>query len=567
MGVHKRKRARGGYVYEIKFEFEGAPVTETVGRDERAANRLLSQRKRQIAAGAYARPGKCSASSSVFDFAAEWSEKRKGANKMTEAQLMRDHILPKVQGLRIKDVTPDVAVTLIEELTAASGTISLKTARNAYGVFRTMIKAAAKRFKLDDPCEDVPRDTWPTDKEMGERGRKAREAYPREDAVRLMTDEQLSPGLLVLDALWFFTAGRQGEVCGLTFRQWVRDSVPLGSLAIDWQYDRKPLKGERRGEEAKPRKVPVHPVLASILEWWWSEGFALTYLRSPTLDDFIVPKLAAGRWNKVRTLGSKSQCHTRSSSYKLFTRGCATIGVKNRTLHATRHTWITAARRGLAKATLMPALEQITHNAKGTVIDQYTHWEWEPLCEVVMGVSYVPAAPATQPVDGRTSPPAAPVCDGLNDDAGGGSSVGFRVASSGSHGIIEENSGGAGNRTSPTFHVLSREHANTRPEPTSEYPPNSRQFAHADASLNPQHGTIASAAQNYLVAGSGGAECSHLALQLAAAVMSAPVVQMAMAVLAGGPFVYSRAAELASLILAPAAPELGAHRLSGEGGK
>lgn len=557
-GVHKRKRAGGSYVYEIVFDFEGKPVTETVGKDERFAARLLNQRRRQVAAGSYARPGKCTGSSTIRDYTAQWFEKRENGNKMTDAQLMRDHILPKVEGLRLKDVTVETAITLIKSLVADDQTISLKTARNAYGVFRTMMKQVAERFRLIpyDPCTGVPLDTWPTDAEMGDRGKQDREAYPRDEAWRLMTDERLAPGVRILIAIWFFTATREGEGCGLTWRQWTRDAAPLGSLAIDWQYDHKPLKGERRGAREKPRKVPVHPVLAEMLTWWWEEGFALTYLRAPMLDDFIVPKLAAGRWNKVRTLGGKSQCHTKSSAGKLFVRACAAIGVTNRTLHGTRHTWVTGARRALARDTLMPALDVITHNPKGKIIDQYTHWEWEPLCEVVLGVSYAPAAPAAPPVGAPLPPPMAPISvsvfDGLNEVTGQGSRVGFHVASAASSGMIDKFGGGAGNRTRPTNPECSRKAVDFRVEHPSGDPSNSREFMHVDVSANPQHGDAASAARNYLVAGSDGEPCAHLALQLAAAVMSSPVVRLAITVLGGGPHTCSRATELASLVLAPA---------------
>ncbi len=30
------------------------------------------------------------------------------------------------------------------------------------------------------------------------------------------------------------------------------------------------------------------------------------------------------------------------------------------------------------------------HNAKGAVIDRYTHWDWKPLCDAVACLSYSP---------------------------------------------------------------------------------------------------------------------------------------------------------------------------------
>lgn len=31
-------------------------------------------------------------------------------------------------------------------------------------------------------------------------------------------------------------------------------------------------------------------------------------------------------------------------------------------------------------------LLSITHNAAGTIVDHYTHWDWGPLCEAVLAI-------------------------------------------------------------------------------------------------------------------------------------------------------------------------------------
>jgi hypothetical protein len=63
-------------------------------------------------------------------------------------------------------------------------------------------------------------------------------------------------------------------------------------------------------------------------------------------------------------------------------------------LHSTRHTFITLARRGGARAEV---IERITHNAAGSIVDQYTHWDWAPLCEAVLfldqNLDYTPFLP------------------------------------------------------------------------------------------------------------------------------------------------------------------------------
>jgi hypothetical protein len=60
--------------------------------------------------------------------------------------------------------------------------------------------------------------------------------------------------------------------------------------------------------------------------------------------------------------------------------------------HSTRHTFITWARRGGARADV---LEVVTHNAAGRMIDQYTHWDWAPLCDAVACLDYLGNVPTT----------------------------------------------------------------------------------------------------------------------------------------------------------------------------
>ncbi len=73
--------------------------------------------------------------------------------------------------------------------------------------------------------------------------------------------------------------------------------------------------------------------------------------------------------------------HTKKTGANLWARACREAGVESQTLHATRHTFITLARRGGARTEVV---EQITHNSSGTIVDHYTHWE--PLCQAVLAI-------------------------------------------------------------------------------------------------------------------------------------------------------------------------------------
>lgn len=58
----------------------------------------------------------------------------------------------------------------------------------------------------------------------------------------------------------------------------------------------------------------------------------------------------------------------------------------------------------------MEVVERITHNAAGTIVDHYTHWDWEPLCQAVLAVGLRgPAAPAAPSAPPAPAAPPAPV--------------------------------------------------------------------------------------------------------------------------------------------------------------
>jgi hypothetical protein len=121
---------------------------------------------------------------------------------------------------------------------------------------------------------------------------------------------------------------------------------------------------------------PHPPVLAEKLGWWWREGFEPTNCRKPEPGDFVIPRRENGRVDKLVN-------HTKKTGAHLWARACREAGVESLTLHSTRHTFITLARRGRARAEVV---ERITHNAAGTIVDHYTHRDWQPLRQAVLAV-------------------------------------------------------------------------------------------------------------------------------------------------------------------------------------
>jgi len=362
MGVFGRKRRNGTVAYYATFVHAGQQVQEYAGTDKRGAQILERQRKREVAAGTYSREHR-SGSVGFSAFAESWIEKRTNATASDDAQRIRDYGVEFFGDRKLCSID---RAELYRFAQALKGTQKQKTAKNIWGVTRTLFRDAHLQGLIAaDPCV-LPRGFW------GRAVAAERPPYSGVEALALMSHSAIRPDFRVWLALAFYTGMREGEVCGRRFRDWEPGAQPLGALVVSSQYFDEPLKTKR------PRRVPVHAELHDILKSWKEDGFEFVFGRPPTEDDWIVP----------RRRGS-DRPHTRSSAYKAFQEACTLANVKAHTLHATRHTFITWARRGGARGEV---LEVVTHNAAGKMIDQYTHWDWAPLCEAVACLRYGPAA-------------------------------------------------------------------------------------------------------------------------------------------------------------------------------
>jgi integrase len=383
MAVVPRKR-KNGIVYFVANRCNGRVQFERVGPDKREATRRDAAMKKEIAAGTYV--GKPTGATTVGAFAAEWFANRRNRSVETEEAWWDNHVIGRAKWfteMKMEDVRPAHVLRLITFLrkpyvSAANQTrgrevmLSEKSIFNIIGVLSTMFRDGRIAGLMTVNACELPRGT------LNKRTKKRR-PYSAEVVRMLTTDERILPAERMFLTLLFYTGTREGEACGLRWRDWDRKPEPLGSLLVEKQYEGALLKTEKDNLGEATRVVPVHPFLEAALDMWWREGFEHVYCRKPTPDDFVVPCRArhrSGAPYKERFLAH----HTRSSAYKLFRRTLAVVGVENQALHATRNTFISLARRAGARADV---LERVTHNASGDVIDVYTDFDWAPLCEAV----------------------------------------------------------------------------------------------------------------------------------------------------------------------------------------
>jgi integrase len=366
--MFSRKRAGGKIVHYASFMYQGVQRTELVGTDKREAERVEAQRKREIREGTYT-PGQRTGAISAAEYSKSWGSARKNRTANDDRQRLRDyfvrHVGPKIRMHEFGEPEALRFVRWLAEL-VAKGEIAARTGRHIRGVVRTMFRdAKLEGVVAVDPLAGLPRKLLPKPP------RRARNVYTCEEVARLLHDERIPLTSRALVALMLYMGVREGEACGRRWRDWDRGVTPLGSMNVATQYNDEPLKTDNA------RKVPVHPDLARLLASWWDGGFELTFRRRPTPDDFIVPN------RHPRTDGGGA--HTKSSAYKAMGRACEVAEVRFEGCHLTRHTMITWARRGGARSDV---LERVTHNAAGAIIDQYTHFDWAPLCEAVACLDY-----------------------------------------------------------------------------------------------------------------------------------------------------------------------------------
>jgi integrase len=367
MPVLKRK-AKKGFVYWIAFKWKGKRRFERSGTEARAARSLLAQRRQEVRDGTY-NPAAASEATTVGQWVETWLDRRTTRNAENEVAQVRRHAMSREWftslAMRAVDV-PDakrLVMEIKESVSAKTGRqVSWKTVGNIHGTLRTAFRDALELRVVDRNPFILPRKTIHRRK-----GAVTRTPYTKSEIETLCEDERIPVRQRVWNAIAFFTGMREGEVCGRTWADWEPDAKPYGAIHVHSQYDGQVLKTATDvGEHA--RAVPVHPFLADVLTGWRDVGFELFFGRPPLPTDPIVPALDGSHY-------------TRWALYNAWRRALALVGVANRSVHSTRHTFVTLCRRGGAPADVV---ERITHNAMGKTIDIYTHLDWAPLCRAVL---------------------------------------------------------------------------------------------------------------------------------------------------------------------------------------
>ncbi len=152
---------------------------------------------------------------------------------------------------------------------------------------------------------------------------------------------------------------------------------PLGRLLVSSSWSTS-LRKEKAPKTEQPRSVPVHPVLAIILDQWKRKGWRVMMSATPTPDDLIVPSRRGVHRSRHHSLGK-------------FRGDLDQVGLRRRRQHDLRRTFISLARADGARKDI---IEHITHGQRGNIVDLYTEFPWVPLCEEVAKLKItIPSGP------------------------------------------------------------------------------------------------------------------------------------------------------------------------------
>jgi integrase len=300
-----------------------------------------------------------------------------------EAGRLRNHVFPRIGDLPMRAVRPRHIRDLVLDLKKSNvrkrghgkgmGTakIAPRTVRHIYSLLRRMFSAAVIDEVIEASPVIVAKGVLPKNVDKDPAWR-ATALYERDELVRLVSDPVIPPERRILNAIKGLTGTRHGEAAGLRWSNRIADAKLLGKLVIARSYDKDGTKTR------VSRLVPIHPVLAQLLNEWERSGWAAVYGRPPTPHDYIVPRSVG---DQPPGEDEDGDLWPADPAFKLFTADLEALGMRLRRGHDLRRTFITLAQEDGARRDV---LKVITHAPDAAdVMSLYTTYPWPTLCAEV----------------------------------------------------------------------------------------------------------------------------------------------------------------------------------------
>lgn len=229
---------------------------------------------------------------SLQEFVTHWLATRDRRTRQSDAQRLRDHVLPLLGKRRVRELRAEDVAEVVRSILGKKG-MTLKSAKNAYAVLEELLGAACEQgFIAEDP-RVLPADIWPAEP-AAEKPR-----FSAAEVQALTSDARLDAELRVFHALGLYAGLPVRALFHLRFRD-----LP--------ELPRAPFAAELDG----------------MLDAWQQSGFAAVFGRAPGPEDWLVPRRS-----------DVTQPHTDGSMFKAFRRACVKLRIAPRSLQALRNTF------------------------------------------------------------------------------------------------------------------------------------------------------------------------------------------------------------------------------------
>ena len=360
----RRGKLHIGFATEAgwKYRNTGLPPSE-----RKAAAKMLEQIEAELARGG----GAASSGKTVREYFESWADERKGTNAKADKRRLEQYVMPTIGSLQLREVRPKQMRALVRHLrydkVGTNGiTLASRTILSTWGLIHRLFDDALSDELIDaTPCH-LKRGDLPPKTDKNPEWRKGA-VFTRDETEALISDADISLDCRVMYALSFLGGLRCGEMSALRWKSFDPSTEGLACLLVSASYTRK--NGfEKATKSSRPREVPVHPALQTLLVQWRDQGFEVQFGRAPKADDLILP-------NEI------GEHRTDLNVGPALDRDLKRLGLRHRTHHNLRRTFISLGR---ADGANRDVLKTVTHDQVGDNFDGYTTFPWHVRCEAVL---------------------------------------------------------------------------------------------------------------------------------------------------------------------------------------
>ena len=393
MGIFDKNKGKVGRKPNlwVRYWVNGEEIREPGKGGRKATAAYEVELKRQIKAGTWIHPRLRRDNRARFDEYARSVVLKRAARGVgasetppnkTERGHVENHLIPTFGKFEVRELTFKRIKDGFDKEINNKG-LSGRMVRNVHSTLRAILVEAVEDELIDNPpiSLSVKRDHLPPPVDKDPEWRE--DAYFELDEIPVLLGVDMVSLRRVMYATYFLTGSRFREVAALKVRDYNRTMGPLRCLSI-------PAAKTGRHRSPRRRHVPVHPELQRWLDWWLTHEYEILYGAKPKPEDLLFPTVSVRRRNRGLMNCSHNEIFKQWQRHDL-----PAAGLRHRRLHDARRTFISALR---SKGVPDPMLRKLTHwSVEDRVLDAYTSWDWEALCQQVERVTWGLPKPSAAP--------------------------------------------------------------------------------------------------------------------------------------------------------------------------